>query len=333
MKIKYEYHLHPSFKEDNDGSPKLRVLEDFEVDRTLPKYLNADKRVKKDNGDLVTVDEWLKSPDGLSMYRRNAKPVKKTAKGLLDSIKAWWHNIRKKNSLKVMLSVKELIKENILTPEIVLDNLKIEELLYRLRESGQHELALKVESMRPVFVQEQILLEHDYKQYLSEDDLIKIFQRAEDALRLDFLENYPNPLPLDVAQKKTALDLAHAFDNYVVLHYDPSGKALKSMKEEEKRRDPILFGMIKGSDRFYYVADWVTKDDDITLSKVLGLLHRKNARTVVRTEGFVRDDEEEPRPTDIHRVVQNTTPMINYYSPNSTEAITWVTETQTPTTY
>ena len=332
MKIKYEYHLHPSFTTDNEDNPRLKVLEDFKIDRTLPKYLNAEQKVVLEDGRTLTVAEYLDSPDGLSMYRRNSKPVKRQAKGLIDSVKAWWAN-RKKNSLKVMLDVKELIKKNILTEEIVLDNLKVEELLFRLRSSGQHELALKIENMRPVFVQEQILLEHGYKRYISEEDMVKVFEKAEFNLRLDFLENYPNILPVDVAQKKTELDLAHAFDNYVVLHYDPDGKALKSIKEEEKRRDPILFGLIKGSNRFYFVADWVTKDDDITLDKILGILHRKNASAVTRMERFSRADNSDPRPTDMNGVIRNTTPTITYYNTATTNTIdSWYNEGSTNST-
>lgn len=33
-------------------------------------------------------------------------------------------------------------------------------------------------------------------------------------------------------------------------------------------RDPILFGMIEGSRRLYFVADWITDDDDLTLEKL-----------------------------------------------------------------
>lgn len=48
-------------------------------------------------------------------------------------------------------------------------------------------------------------------------------------------------------------------------------------KEEARRqnartsswsRDPILFGLIDGSHRLYYVADWVTDEDDLTLEKL-----------------------------------------------------------------
>ena len=44
------------------------------------------------------------------------------------------------------------------------------------------------------------------------------------------------------------------------------------MKAEEWRRDPILFGLVIGSDRLYYVRDWTTGKDDLTVGKVCGIL-------------------------------------------------------------
>ena len=73
-------------------------------------------------------------------------------------------------------------------------------------------------------------------------------------------------------------DVSPVFDNYVVAHYsDIIQKAAKveekvSAKEEkkqrEKRRDPILFGVIKNSRKLYYITDWVTDTDDLTLAKL-----------------------------------------------------------------
>ena len=62
------------------------------------------------------------------------------------------------------------------------------------------------------------------------------------------------------------------------MHYDPSLKVLteqsksKNVKEAVTQyKDPILFGIIFGSRRLYYVADWIT-DDDLTLDKLMSEL-------------------------------------------------------------
>ena len=63
------------------------------------------------------------------------------------------------------------------------------------------------------------------------------------------------------------------FDNYVVMHYDPQGKHKEeTRKEEAKRKDPILFGLIAGSRKLYYIADWVDEYCNLTLEKFVETL-------------------------------------------------------------
>ena len=45
--------------------------------------------------------------------------------------------------------------------------------------------------------------------------------------------------------------------------------------EAKRRRDPIMFGLISGSKKLYYICDWVTPDDDITLDKVIEILGKE----------------------------------------------------------
>ena len=56
-------------------------------------------------------------------------------------------------------------------------------------------------------------------------------------------------------------------------------------------RDPILFGMIEGSRRLYFVADWITDDDDLTLEK-LNLVVENATQWL---EAYTHDVEEESR--------------------------------------
>lgn len=39
----------------------------------------------------------------------------------------------------------------------------------------------------------------------------------------------------------------------------------------EAERDPILFGIIKNSNRLYYIGDWITPEDDLTWSTIEGV--------------------------------------------------------------
>lgn len=64
------------------------------------------------------------------------------------------------------------------------------------------------------------------------------------------------------------------FDNYCVLSYDPKGenRALTEAEKrtlEEKRKDPILFGVVKGSRRLYHVGSWKDEYCDLIFGDLL----------------------------------------------------------------
>jgi len=284
MAIHYDYEMHPSFTTvDGSDKPALRVLEDFQPDRTLPKYRSREGKVILEDGQEMTLEEYLHEPDHLSAYRRGSShPSKKRITGLIPCVKAFFQSLKRKTTRKTFVTIKELVKRNVLTQEIVEIVSKGDAIIGQLESNGQYELAQKMKSVLPILTYEVALVQNDITRYLTEEDLIKVFKKADVALRLDFLENYPEALPAYVGEKKKKIDDLKIFDNYVILHYDPSGKALKSMKEEEKRRDPILFGMITGSRRFYYIIDWTIGKDDITLAKVCEILNVKDAHRVTR---------------------------------------------------
>lgn len=76
------------------------------------------------------------------------------------------------------------------------------------------------------------------------------------------------------------IDKLEVFDNYCILHYDETGESTDMTVEEKeaeakRRRDPIMFGLISGSKKLYYICDWVTPDDDITLDKVIEILGKE----------------------------------------------------------
>ena len=75
---------------------------------------------------------------------------------------------------------------------------------------------------------------------------------------------------------KKDVDERKIFDNYVVLHYDPKENGEKlTKKEKEKKKDPILFGVIKNSKKLYFVADWKDEYCDLTLDEMFKILKEK----------------------------------------------------------
>lgn len=44
---------------------------------------------------------------------------------------------------------------------------------------------------------------------------------------------------------------------------------------QKAKKDPILFGVIRNSDKLYYIADWVDEYCDLTLEKMFETLQDK----------------------------------------------------------
>jgi hypothetical protein len=48
--------------------------------------------------------------------------------------------------------------------------------------------------------------------------------------------------------------------------------------EVEKAKDPILFGVLKGTRNLYFIGDWIDEYCDLTLDKFLSTLEMEEAR-------------------------------------------------------
>lgn len=113
---------------------------------------------------------------------------------------------------------------------------------------------------------------------IGEADVVKFAEKTERGVNLCYLKNFIRPLPQEVVDKLNEVNSYEVFDNYVVMHYDPANKAHKeTRKEEAKRKDPILFGVISGSRKLYYITDWVDEVCDLTLEKFVDTLGAKKS--------------------------------------------------------
>ena len=198
---------------------------------------------------------------------------------------------------EVKASMMSPTNEEILRAKKVVDTVE-----NQLKVSGQYEIANKVEGSRSVLEAELALVRSEQLKYITEDQIIKFMLLSERGMRLEYLRYYANILPSEVARRKILFDGLLVFDNYCVLYYDggaPKFSLIQEVidnQERIKRRDPILFGMIKGSRKLYYVTDWVTADDDLTLDKLETVIGEK-AHDLSR-DGFAGTDEEIGRMLD-----------------------------------
>jgi len=86
-------------------------------------------------------------------------------------------------------------------------------------------------------------------------------------------QDYTRVIPKDVIKKKKKFE--GLFDEFIIYHYwNPDAEDMKTMDrdEKEKMKDPILFGVIKETNRLYFIADWEDEYCDLTFDEMIDLL-------------------------------------------------------------
>jgi hypothetical protein len=120
---------------------------------------------------------------------------------------------------------------------------------------------------------ESLLYSEGLYYVVSEQQVVDFTKKTEKGLSLTYLKNFARPLPQDVVDMIAKVNGYGVFDNYVVLHYDPKGESYKpTEKEIAKKKDPILFGVIAGSNKLYYITDWVDEACNLTLQEFVDTL-------------------------------------------------------------
>ena len=116
-------------------------------------------------------------------------------------------------------------------------------------------------------------------------------------VELTYIKNFTRPIPEDVVAKLVKANELEVFDNYVIMHYDPKGEAKKpTEKEIAKKKDPILFGVISGSRKLYYIADWIDEYCNLTLEKFVETLDIKKEDLLL--DGPKKDEPAPEEPKD-----------------------------------
>jgi len=126
------------------------------------------------------------------------------------------------------------------------------------------------------------LLEVGEIKYVTEEDVVKFYKKANlgsKMLKLTWMKNYARMIPDDVIENKKKYDVLELFDNYVIMHFDKNDTSTQMTKAEvEKAKDPILFGVLKGTRNLYFIGDWIDEYCDLTLDKFLSTLEMEEAR-------------------------------------------------------
>jgi hypothetical protein len=112
------------------------------------------------------------------------------------------------------------------------------------------------------------------KIFLSRELFDKFRNKTERPVSLTPLKNYARPIPKEVLEEKNKCDNLNLFDGYAIIHYDSKEAVKETFKEEKERRekDPILFGIVRDSDKLYFISDWSDEWCDLTLDDIIDKL-------------------------------------------------------------
>ena len=123
---------------------------------------------------------------------------------------------------------------------------------------------------------------------LLEETLVEFVKKSPKGLRLDWIKNFTRHIPDDVIAAKTSCDDHGVFDNYAILHYDPEAKSwAETHQEREARKDPILFGLLRGSRKLYFVGEWIDEFCDLSLDQIADVLARDSVTEELDVTEFV----------------------------------------------
>lgn len=266
----------------------LIVFDEFEVDYTLPKH-----RVTPGDEDNDT--SFVSTRNRRSTFVTN--PMWTTANGMIGTILTgvaasdppgsaarvpWWKRlcarkpapaapaalVPEESVLSVFARIK--LEANALTT-LHLRQDELTSMLAQAEKAGQRDLITKIQTEWGRLQTENALYAAGVRKCLTEQQLLIFVDNCEKGLCLDWVRNFIRVIPPEALEAKVKCDTALLFDNYCILHYDPDQTATTEKARADdtaKRRDPILFGMLKDVRKLYFVADWIDDTCNLTFEDV-----------------------------------------------------------------
>lgn len=305
-----------SWGQSNDGSEALQKHDLTEVAsmelRELNKFINDNnftylltKTGRFDAGVMPPIVEWKKDEDKELRFIDKVKLLfKKTEKPEMDII-SFFTNIK--------ATSKESFNGYVNRVE------KYLKAIHDARIIGQDALVEKLSREMIANKYESFLAAEGYYHVVTERQVIDFVKKTERGVSLDYVKNFIRPIPQCVVDKIAEADKLEVFDNYVIMHYDPKGANRQdTAKEEAKKRDPIVFGVIAGSTKLYYITDWVDEYCDLTLEKFVDTLNiTKDDLVIDETEKQrIEDEKEKKRKKD-----EETMEKVNDFLPSKDKKI------------
>jgi len=288
---------------------KLQIFENFVVDSNLKKKVQNNEGEKGDTSDnWIPINQISLGSSGLSYdgitYSENLriteylKYVYQQNRTIINWCKLKFAGYFLKTKIKKNFIKFQPIEDffndvHNSVKELNLDEKSIEfyiETISTANENGQQALVEILTSKKDALLKELSLVTNTKLiggvKYVTESDIVNFYEKTKSSaryLKLTWMKNYSRVIPTNVIATKKEYDDFYAFDNYVVLHFDKNNDSTQmTQKEIEKAKDPILFGVIRGSDKLYYIGDWVDEYCDLTLNVLIETLEQKKVRELTK---------------------------------------------------
>jgi len=288
-----------------DGN-HLIVLEDMSIDWNLPKYKKPSKGGKSKGNVIDLSDEDEMSEDSGGNFRMASNVVwnqnvgttqvtllpygqiteVKPKTGILDKL-AFWKKAPPPPppEPEPPLSIEDFFKSVKNTQqELVIVEARAagyERAMANAKKAGQEALYEKLAAGLNAYRMETQLVSMGLTKYVVEADIVQFYKQCKKGLRLDYVRNFTRVVPESVTAKQARANELGLFDNYVVLHYDPQAKSYAETEAEKARRkDPILFGLMKGRRQLYVIGDWVDEVCDLTLDQFAELMGKSAVQSL-----------------------------------------------------
>ncbi len=132
------------------------------------------------------------------------------------------------------------------------------------------------------------LVKRGYSKYVWKRKVDEVLDQSERDLKMIELEEFTRVLPEHVI--KAIEDTNDLFTNYFIMYTDYTGKEERRIEQQERNRDPILWGSfiqedqkthdIFFSERMYPIADWKDEYCELTLDELCSEFDTENEKLV-----------------------------------------------------
>jgi hypothetical protein len=160
---------------------------------------------------------------------------------------------------------------------------QLEKMADEYAQLGQEALSEECIKQFIVLSREAALFACGFKVFLTEEELNKFRHDVRVPVRITPLKNFSRVIPKAAAEKIKMSLVKKLFDEVVIVHIDQKGAIKETEKERITReRDPIAFGRLQYSERYYFIADWEDEHDDLRLSDIIKKLSLKKANMTLK---------------------------------------------------